>query len=126
MSTTEEKLKLLQEDLRRARAEREAQGTLRATELAATKQSRDETALERHEGVMSQLRTMRELLSEQHESQALRRDQTEQRHAEEMRCRADTLRQMSDVQAALASLRDERRAAQEQRAEEHDRANSGR
>ncbi len=74
---------------------------------------------------MSQLKTMRELLSEQRESQAQRRDQTEQRHAEEMRWRGDTLRQMSDVQAALASLRDERQADHEQRAEEHARANSG-
>jgi hypothetical protein len=31
---------------------------------------------------------------------------------------------MSDVKAALASLRDERRAAHEQRAEEHARANA--
>ena len=122
MSTTEERLK---EDLQRARAERDAQRTHFKTELAAEKQSRDEAALERHEDIMSQLRTMRELLGEQHESQAQRRAQTEQRHAEEMRWRGDTLRQMSDVQAALASLRDERPTAHEQRAEEHARANVG-
>jgi hypothetical protein len=122
MGTTEERLK---EDLQRARAEREEQRTLRTTELAAEKQSRHEAALERHEDTMSQLRTMRELLGEQHESQAQRRAQTEQRHAEEMQWRGDTLRQMSDVKAALASLRDERRAAHEQRAEEHARANAG-
>lgn len=126
MSTTEERLKLLQEDLQRARAEREEQRALHTTELAAEKQSRDEVALERHEGIMSQLRTMRELLGEQQESQAQRSDQTKQRYAEEMRWRGDTLRQMTDVQAALASLRDERRAANEQRAEEHARANAGR
>ena len=122
MSTTEERLK---EDLQRARAERETQRTLRTAELAAAKQSRDEAAVERHEDTMSQLRTMRELLNEQNESQAQRRSQSEQRHAEEMRWRGDTLRQMSDVQAALASLRDERLAAHEQRAEEQFRANAG-
>lgn len=124
MSTTDERLKLLKEDLRLARAEREAQSTLRTAELAAAKQSRDEAALERHEDITSQLRTMRDLLSEQRESQAQRSNQTEQRNAEEMRWREDTLRQMSDVQAALASLRDGRRADHEQRVEEHARANS--
>ena len=125
MSTTEERLKLLKEDLQRARAEREAQRTLRTAEIAAAKQSRDEAALERREDIMSQLRTMRELLGEQQESQALCRDQIKQDHEEEMRWREDTLGQMSDVQAALVSLRDERRVARDQRAEEHTRANAG-
>ncbi|KAH9047851.1 hypothetical protein EDB84DRAFT_1459381 [Lactarius hengduanensis] len=124
MSTNDERLKLLREDIQRARAEREAQSTLRTSELAGAGQGRDEATLERHEDIMSQLKTMRELLSEQRESQAQRRDQTEQRHAEEMRWRRDTLGQMSDVQAALASLRDERRADDEQCAEERVRANS--
>ncbi|KAF8274503.1 hypothetical protein EI94DRAFT_1713609 [Lactarius quietus] len=123
MSTTNEKLKLLKEDLQRARAEREEQRTLRMAEIAAAKQSRDETTLERRDDIMSQLRTMRELLGEQ-ESQAQRSDQTKLRHAEEMRWREDTLRQMSDVQAALASLRDERRVALEQSAGEHARTNA--
>jgi hypothetical protein len=125
MSATDERIKLLKEDLQRARAEREAQRTLHMSELAAAKQSRDEAALERREDMMSQLRTMRELLGVQQESQAQCSDQTKQRHAEEMRWRVDTVSQMSDVQAALASLRDERRAADEQRVEEHARTNAG-
>lgn len=126
MSATDETLKLLKEDLQRARAEREAQRTLRMSELAATKQSRDEAALERRGDMMSQLRAMRELLGVQQESQAQCSDQTKQRHAEEMQWRGDTVRQMSDVQGALASLRDERRAAHEQRAEVHASTNAGR
>lgn len=124
MSATDERIKLLKEDLQRARAEREAQRTLRMSELAAAKQSRDEAALERREDMMSQLRTMRELLGVQQESQAQCSDQTKQHHAEEMRWRGDTVSQVSDVQAALASLRDERRAANEQRAGEHARTNA--
>lgn len=126
MSATDERLKQLKEDLQRARAEQDSQRALRMSELAAAKQSRDEAALERHGDIMSQLRTMRELLGAQQESQAQCNDQTKQHHAEEMRWRRDAANQMSDVQTALASLRDERRAAHEQRAEEHAHTNAGR
>ena len=126
MSATDERLKQLKEDLQRARAEQDSQRALRMSELAAAKQSRDEAALERHGDIMSQLRTMRELLGAQQESQAQCSDQTKQHYAEEMRWRRDAANQMSDVQATLASLRDERRAAHEQRAEEHARTNAGR
>ncbi|KAI0305749.1 hypothetical protein B0F90DRAFT_1700761 [Multifurca ochricompacta] len=113
MSTTaDENLQLLEEDLRRARAEREMQRSLRRVETTTAKQRDDEAVQERHEDMMSQLRTMRGLLSEQHKSQAQQREQMEQL----MRSK-----QMSDVQAAVTSLRDERRAYSDHCAEKQAR-----
>lgn len=123
--TSDEKLKQLKEDLERARAEQETQRTLRKAEMDADRQAHDEAARGRHDDMMGQLRAMRELLREQHESQTQRVEQGEQRHAEEVRRHETTLRQMSDVQAAVASFRDERRAHSEQCAEEHARAKAG-
>ncbi|KAI0266825.1 hypothetical protein BC834DRAFT_873712 [Gloeopeniophorella convolvens] len=122
MSTPDEKLRSLREELQRARAERDAQRSLYEADIAAARQSRDDTAHERHEDMMSQLRSMRELLSTQRESQAHQREQLEQRHAEEERRHEDTLRKVSDIQAAVSSLRDDQRADFERHAEEHARA----
>ena len=126
MGTSDEKLRLLKEELQRTRAEQEKQRTIWTAETNATKQRRDEAARERHGDIMGQLKAMRELLSEQRESQAQQREQMEQRHAGESRLHEDTLKQMSDVQTAVTSLRDERRADWEQRAEEHARVKAGR
>jgi hypothetical protein len=125
MSTSDEKLKLLKEELQRARAVQDSQRNLRKKEIDAAKQSRGEAAQERHEGMMSQLRAMRALLSEQCESQAQQREQMEQRHAEEVQLHENMHKQTSDILAAVASLRDERRADWEQRAEEQARMKAG-
>jgi chromosome segregation ATPase len=123
--TSDEKLNLLKEDVQRARAEQEAERALRRVEIDAEKQARAEAAQGRHDNMMNQLRAMRELLHEQRESQAERVEQMERRHAEEVRRHETTLGQMSDVQAAVSSFRDERRAHSAQLAEERARAKAG-
>ena len=123
--TPDEKLNQLKEDVQRARAEQETQRTLRNAEVDADRQARDETARGRHDDMMSQLSAMRELLREQREAQTQQVEQMDQRHAEEVRRHETTLGQVSDVQAAVASFRDERRAHSEQCAEEHARAKAG-
>ncbi|KAI0297144.1 hypothetical protein BC826DRAFT_1002680 [Russula brevipes] len=117
--TPDDKLKQLKDDLQRARAKQERQRTLRKAEVDTENQVRDEAARERHEDMMGQLSVMRELLSGQGESQAQHVGQMEQRHAEEVRRHETTLNQMTDLQAAVSSLRDERRAHSEQLAAEH-------
>jgi hypothetical protein len=116
--TSDEKLKLLREDLQRAHAEQEIQRALRKAELDAEKQARDEAARGRHDDMMGQLKAMRELLREQRESQTQQVEQMERRHADQVHQHETTLRQMSDIQAAVAALRDEQRAHSEQFAEE--------
>jgi hypothetical protein len=125
MGTSDEKLRLLKEELQRTRAEQERQRNLREVEINAAKQRRYEEAQEHHKDIMIRLRAMQELLSEQRESQAQQREQMEQHHAGESRLHEDTLKQVSDVQAAVTSLRDEQRADWEQHAEEHDRVKAG-
>jgi hypothetical protein len=61
---------------------------------------------------------MRELLREQRESQTRQVERMERRHAEQVHQHETTLGQMSDIQAAVTALRDERRAHSEQLAEE--------
>jgi hypothetical protein len=122
--TSNDKLELLKEELQRARAEQATQRALREAEIDAEKQTREEAGRGRHEDMMSQLRAMRELLHDQRQSQAHQVEQIEQRHAEEVRRHESTLRQMSDVQAAVTSLHDEQRARFEQH-EEHALANAG-
>ena len=123
--TSDEKLKQLKEDLQRTRAEQETQRTLRKAEIDAGTQARDEVVRGRHDDMMSQLRAMRELLREQREAQTQQVEQMDQRYAEEVRRHETTLGQVSDVQATVASFRDERRAHSEQCAEEHARARAG-
>jgi hypothetical protein len=125
MSASDERIRLLKEELQRARAERDRQRALHKAEIDAEKESRDKAARERHEGTMSQLRAMRELLFEQRESQAQEKGRMEERHAEEVRLHETTLKQMSDVRTAVGSLRDESRADWEQRAEEQARIKAG-
>ncbi len=124
-STSNDKLEQLKQDLRHARAEQETHRTLQRAEIDAEKQARDEAARGRHEDMMSQLRAMRELLHDQHASQAQQIEQMEQHHAEEVRRHDGTLRQMSDLQDTVTSLHDEQRARSEQRAEKHTRAKAG-
>ncbi|KAH9978573.1 hypothetical protein BGW80DRAFT_1248944 [Lactifluus volemus] len=121
MSASDERIRLLKEELQHARAERDRQRALHKAENDAEKESRDKAARERHEGTMNQLRAMRELLFEQRESQAQEKGRMEERHAEEVRLHETTLKQMSDVRTAVGSLRDESRADWEQRAEEQAR-----
>jgi len=123
--TSDEKLTQLKEDLQRARTEQETQRTIRNAEIDADRQARDEAARGRHDDMMNQLRTMRELLREQRESQTQQVEQMERRHAEGVHRHETTLRQVSDVQATVASFRDERRAHSAQCAEEHARAKAG-
>ena len=125
MSTSDQKLNLLKEELQRARAEQDSQRSLRKKDIDAAKRSRDEAAQERHEGMMSQIGAMRALLSEQCESQVQQRERMEQRHAEEVRQHDRMLKQTSDVLAAVTSLHNERRADREQRAEEQARMKAG-
>ncbi|KAF8482869.1 hypothetical protein DFH94DRAFT_730154 [Russula ochroleuca] len=117
--TSNDKLELLKEDLQRARAEQETQRTIRKVEIDAEKQAREDAARGRHEDMINQMRAMRELLHGQRESQAQRVEQMDQRHAEQVRQHESTVRQMSDIQAAVTSLHDEQRARSEQHAEEH-------
>lgn len=123
--TSDEQLKLLKEELQRARAEQETQRTLQKAEIDAEKQARGEAARGRHEDMMGQLRAMRELLYEERDSRSQQVEQMDQRHAEEMRRHATTFRQMSDIQAAVTTLRDERRAHSEQLEKERARAKAG-
>jgi hypothetical protein len=123
--TSNDKLELLKEDLQRARAEQETQRTIRKVEIDAEKQAREDAARGRHEDMINQMRAMRELLHGQRESQAQRVEQMDQRHAEQVRQHESTVRQMSDIQAAVTSLHDEQRARSEQHAEEHALAKAG-
>lgn len=123
--TPNDKLELLKQELQHARAEQETHRALQKAEIDAEKQARDEAARGRHEGTMSQLRAMRELLHEQRASQAQRIEQMEQRHAEEAQRDESTLRQMSDLQGAVTSLHEEKQARSEQCAEERARAKAG-
>ena len=122
---SDDKLELLRQELQHARMEQETHRALRKAEIDAEKQARDEATRGRHEDTMSQLRAMRELLQEQHASQAQQVEQMEQRHAEEARRDESTLRQMSDLQGAVTFLHEEQRARSEQRAEERARAKAG-
>jgi hypothetical protein len=124
-SDSDDKLRLLKEDLQRARAEQEAQRALRKAEIGADEQARDDVARGRRDDLTGQLRAIRQLLGEQRESQTERVEQMERRHAEEVRRHETTLRHMSDIQAAVTSLRDEGRAHSEQIAEERARAKAG-
>jgi hypothetical protein len=122
---SDEKLNQLKDDLQRARTEKEMQRTIRKAEFDADRQARDEAARGRHDDMMNQLRTMRELLHEQRESQMQQVEQMERRHAERVRRHETMLGQLSDVQATVASFRDERRAHSAQCVEEHARAKAG-
>jgi hypothetical protein len=122
---SDEKLKLLKEDLQRTRAEQEAQRALRKAEVDAENQARDEAARGRHDDMMSQLRAMRMLLSEQRESQTQQVEQMDRRHAEHAQQHETTLRQMSDIQAVATALRDGHRVYFEPLAEERAREKAG-
>jgi hypothetical protein len=124
-SDSDEKLRLLKEDLQRARAEQEAQRALRKAEIGADEQARDDVARGRRDDMTDQLRAIRQLLGEQRESQTERVELMERHHAEEVRRHETTFRHMSDIQAAVTSLRDEGRAHSEQIAEERARAKAG-
>jgi hypothetical protein len=123
--TSNDKLGLLKEELQRARAEQETQRALRRAEIDAEKQAREEAGRGRHEDTMNRLRAMRELLHDQRQSQAQQVEQIEQHHAEEVQRHESMLKEMSNIQAAVTSLHDERRARFEQHEEEHALAQAG-
>ncbi len=123
--TSTNKLDQLKQVLQQAREEQETHRALRKAEIDAEKQARDDAARGRHEDMMSQLTAMREILHDQHASQAQQVEQMELRHAEGVRRQENTRRQTSDIRDAVTSLQDEQRAHSEHRAEERARAKAG-